>query len=265
VTFAFDQATAITKTGPGHYSGRLHEGWGVWNTVNGGYLTALAARAMVDSAGKPHPVSLTTHFMRPARPGPVSIVTGVLAAGRRLARVRADVRQGESTLVSLIGAFADLSNPDPDLLVIGSPPQLPPIDECVIPDRSGVENATVAQQIDTRTTAIDSGWISGNPSGEMTMAAWLRFSDDRPVDPLGLVFLADAMPPPIFNSGLEVTWIPTIEMTSHIRRVPYPGWLRFRSRSRFATAGTIEEDVEMWDEGGHLVAQARQLALVRVA
>ena len=261
--YAFDEATAIAETGPGHYSARLHEGWGVWDTVNGGYVAAVAAQAMIHSAGKPHPMSLTAHFIRPAKAGPVTIITDVVAAGKRLARVKADVSQGDRTVISLMGAFGDLSEAQLDLIVDGDPPTLPALVDCTSPDRTGIENASVAQRVAALTSARDSGWIKGSPSGEMTMAAWLRFSDDRPVDPLGLIFLADSMPPPIFNSGLGIRWVPTIEMTTHVRRIPAPGWLRFKSQSRFATAGTVEEDVELWDEEGHLVAQARQLALLR--
>ncbi len=49
----------------------------------------------------------------------------------------------------------------------------------------------------------------------------------------------------------------------HVRARPAPGWLACRSYTRFVTGGYHEEDFEVWDSAGVLVAQSRQLALVR--
>ena len=47
-----------------------------------------------------------------------------------------------------------------------------------------------------------------------------------------------------------------------MRARPAPGWLRCVFTTRFVTGGFIEEDGEVWDESGTLVAQSRQLALL---
>jgi acyl-CoA thioesterase len=51
-------------------------------------------------------------------------------------------------------------------------------------------------------------------------------------------------------------------MTTHVRAMPAPGWLRCRFTTRFVTGGLLEEDGEIWDQSGRLVALSRQLALV---
>jgi Thioesterase-like superfamily len=84
----------------------------------------------------------------------------------------------------------------------------------------------------------------------------------EPIDALGLLLAADAFPPPIFNSGLPVAWVPTVELTVHIRGVPAPGPLRCSFRSRFIRDGLLDEDGEIWDSTGVLVCQSRQLALM---
>jgi len=48
----------------------------------------------------------------------------------------------------------------------------------------------------------------------------------------------------------------------HVRGVPAPGPLRCIFRSRFMQTGMFEEDGEMWDSEGRLVALSRQLALI---
>ena len=107
----------------------------------------------------------------------------------------------------------------------------------------------------------DAGFARGAPSGEMRVRGWFRFRD-QPVDTMGLLVAVDAFPPTIFNSGFPVAWAPTVELTAHVRARPAAGWLRCAFSTRFVTGGFIEEDGEVWDTTGTLVAQSRQLALV---
>ena len=55
-------------------------------------------------------------------------------------------------------------------------------------------------------------------------------------------------------------WAPTLELSAHVRAVPAPGWLRVRVSTRNFAGGLLEEDAEVWDSAGRLVAQSRQLA-----
>jgi hypothetical protein len=72
---------------------------------------------------------------------------------------------------------------------------------------------------------------------------------------------ADALPPPIFNV-IDVGWVPTIELTVHVRARPASEWLRAVLRTRFLFGGLLEADGELWDDAGTLVAQSRQIAAV---
>ena len=56
--------------------------------------------------------------------------------------------------------------------------------------------------------------------------------------------------------------VPTIELTVHIRAVPAPGWLRTVMSTRFLMDGYLEEDGEIWDSTGTLVAQSRQFGMI---
>jgi acyl-CoA thioesterase len=91
---------------------------------------------------------------------------------------------------------------------------------------------------------------------------WFRLRDDEPIDPVALILATDAFPPTIFNARLPTSWTPTVELTCHVRGRPAPGWLRCAFTTRFVTGGFLEEDGEVWDATGRLVAQSRQLALV---
>jgi hypothetical protein len=94
------------------------------------------------------------------------------------------------------------------------------------------------------------------------LRGWFRLAGGEPIDTVGLLCAVDAFPPTIFNIAMPPAWTPTVELTAHVRARPEPGWLRCRFATRFVTGGFLEEDGEVWDATGRLVAQSRQLALV---
>ncbi|WP_349238376.1 thioesterase family protein [Nocardioides sp. InS609-2] len=103
------------------------------------------------------------------------------------------------------------------------------------------------------------GWATGQPSGNGVLQAWFRLKGERDPDPIELLMVCDALPPVTFDLGLP-GWAPTLELTAHVRAVPAPGWLKLRHATRNIAGGMFEEDCEVWDSAGRLVAQARQLA-----
>ncbi|HEY2430257.1 MAG TPA: hypothetical protein VGI06_15060, partial [Acidimicrobiales bacterium] len=79
------------------------------------------------------------------------------------------------------------------------------------------------------------------------------------VDVASLPLLVDAAPPAVF-AAMETGWVPTLELTAHVRGVPGPGWLKASMRTRALINGLLEEDCQLWDSGDRLVAMSRQLA-----
>ncbi|MCZ9341132.1 thioesterase family protein, partial [Streptomyces sp. TRM76130] len=93
------------------------------------------------------------------------------------------------------------------------------------------------------------------------MRAWFALADDRDADPFALLLAVDALPPTAFEMGLS-GWVPTVELTVHVRCRPAPGPLRVSVTTRNLAGGFLEEDAEVWDSADRLVAQSRQLARV---
>jgi acyl-CoA thioesterase len=87
----------------------------------------------------------------------------------------------------------------------------------------------------------------------------MRFADGRDADIAAMPLLVDSTAPSVLELGVTSS---TIELTVHLRARPAPGWLACRSSTRFVGGGYHEEDYEIWDSAGTLVAQSRQLALV---
>jgi hypothetical protein len=263
----FDEDTAVERVEEDRFGADCRAGWRVVDDVatNGGYLMAIAARAMAERAGLPDPVTVTAHFLAPPRLGPLEVVTELVRAGGRHSTIAARLLQDGVEQVRLLGTFGDLSRAEGPTRVLRERPPLPPVDE-VAPVGTLVSGRAVPEimhRLEHRMPPATTGWTRGAPSGAGVHGGWCRWPDGDTVDPLGLLFVADAYPPAVFDLGAAVpTWAPTIELTVQVRARPAPGWLATRFASRALTDGYFEEDGEIWDSAGRLVALSRQLALV---
>jgi hypothetical protein len=271
MSYDFAVATAVRSrggtvdSGSVIYDAEVHAGWDILGNANGGYLMAIAARAMADAAGRP-PLTVTAHYLSPGAVGPHTVEVGAVRVGRRLATMTAslvNVASGRE-VIRLLGSFG-ASDPDGPFHVDATPPAIPAYDECFVDVDGGLPDAQPIPELQQRLAmrlAPDSvGFRSGRPSGRAQVSGWFAFADGSSIDEFGLMLAADAFPPAVFNSGLPVSWVPTVEMTVHIRGLPAPGPLATVFRTRFISGGMLEEDGEVWDSEGRLVALARQLAL----
>ncbi len=260
----FAEETAVAARTQTTYAAQLHSGWDIAGNANGGYLLAIAARALLQHTGRPDPITVTAHYLRPGRPGPVSIECRTIKRGRRFSTAGATLTSDGRPLIEVLGTFGTLEKRLPEVERIdGCPPDLPPLETCVsrLPS-SGDMAASFARRVDLRLHPADSGFQTGSPTGEARMRGWLRLARDEPIDTVALLLCADALPPTIFNANLPVAWTPTIELTVHVRARPSLGWLRTAFTTRFVSGGFRDEDGELWDSAGQLVAQSRQLALL---
>ncbi|QFU74286.1 thioesterase family protein [Halioglobus maricola] len=256
----FAKATNVTPSSNG-FDAEIHSGWDIGGNANGGYLMALAARAM-SAASRPHPVSVTAHYLSPGRPGPVHISTDIVKTGRTFTTARATMMGPDKPILELLGCFGELANVAGAVLIDAEPPEMPPPEDCVKlePSPKGFPPPLMAN-LDMRMHPEDAGGLAGKPTGEPQTRGWIRLPEEQPVDAFALMLFADAFPPTIFNTALPIGWVPTVEMTTQVRGLPEPGWLRCRFSTRFITGGMLEEDGEIWDQSGRLVALSRQLAL----
>lgn len=261
VTGDFARATAVEKDDEGGYRGYVHDGWDIGGVANGGYVLAIACRAMAESVGRP-PLSVTAHYLAPARTGPCAVGIEPIRLGKRMATLSGSLVQAGRESMRALGTFGASSGADP-VLVDGGPPDLPPYEDCVpAPSASAPPYPALNDRLDTRWRPGDDGFARGEPTGRAELAGWFAFADQSPVDAIGLLLVADAFAPPVFNIGIGPGWVPTLELTVHVRAVPAPGRLRCVFRTQYVQGGLLSEDGEMWDAAGVLVAQSRQLALV---
>jgi acyl-CoA thioesterase len=257
--FAFDADTRVVADGPGGgFTATLTGRWnGTAGAVNGGYMLATCLRALAPAMPFPDPVVVSGFFLRPGTAGPVRIRTSVIRAGRTTAFGESVLVQDGKEVVRATAAFAQLGR-EGLVYTDGAPPDLPPPGECVAVPVASFGLASIAERIEFRSAELP-GWFLGRPSGRPASSFWMRFTDGRDADLLTLPLLVDSTAPAVLELGAGST---TIQLTVHLRARPAPGWLACRAVARFVSGGYHEEDVEVWDSAGVLVAQSRQLALI---
>lgn len=86
-----------TEHGGARYRGQLDAEWFAWGPF-GGYLAALAIRAIGAHARLPWLATFSGLFLNVGEPGEVEIELAVLKPGKRAEALRATVRQGDRTL-----------------------------------------------------------------------------------------------------------------------------------------------------------------------
>ncbi|MEZ5985008.1 MAG: thioesterase family protein [Hyphomonas sp.] len=94
----FEQATRLTPVGEGRWAVDLPEAWGLWSPA-GGYITALALRAVGEASSLPRPASMTCHFLRMGKYAPAEIRVETVRAGKRSELLRAELMQDGKTLL----------------------------------------------------------------------------------------------------------------------------------------------------------------------
>lgn len=261
----FTEATSVRQSSPGGYAVNIDGTWAVGGVPNGGYLVAVMLRAVLPESPHPHPLSTTAHFVSPPVPGPAVVTVDVLRAGRTTATLRATLRQDDVPRVEAIVTTATLSREAPVEWAGPAPEPVAPVDDCIpaVVDLPDGTHVGLLEHVDLRLDPQTLGWFSGRPAGQLSMRGHLRLADGTQPDPVVLALAVDALPPTVFGLG-RLGWAPTVELSILTRSLPAPGWLTVHLRGRLVRDGWFDEEAEVYDADGTLVAQSRQLARIRV-
>ena len=120
---------------PGRPWEPVEPGWDIGGNANGGYLMAIAGRAMSEAVGRP-PVTLTAHYLRPAPTGRCEIEVTTVRSGRRLATATASLvmldGDDRRQIIRLLGTFGEQMSGGPSYIAEG-PVDIPDYDDCELP------------------------------------------------------------------------------------------------------------------------------------
>jgi len=209
-------------------------------------------------------LTVTVHYLRPGLPDqPCQIDAQVLRTGRTLSTCRATLIQDGAARIEMLCAMGDLGEPGAPPRLSPPAPRIPPPGQCT--PRSAGEQGVTLPLLERLEIVLDPGEAQAGAAGQAQVTGWIRFRDGRPPDPMSLLLFADTFPPSVFGLLGPVGWVPTVELTIHVRRRPAKGWVLGQFRTEDLADGRMIENGLLWDAEGHLVAQARQLALVRTA
>ncbi len=258
---AFDRDTRVQRLAPGRWQGEVSDAWNVGTIPNGGYLLALMMSAVSAELPHPDPLAVTAYYVRRATAGArVEIPVEVVAGGRTTSTAAAALVEDGEERARLLATYTDLAAARGPTSVTGSPPSLPSPEACVS-SPGGPVLMEVQKRFEYRLSPATAGAAAGESAAQAEIGGWIRFADGRQPDLHSLALFADAFMPAVLNLG-RFGWIPTLQLTVYFRARPQPGWLLGWFRSRFVVDGYLEEDGELWDSAGKLVAMSRQLARV---
>jgi len=232
---------------------------------NGGYVLAVALAGVRAAVKHPHPMTVTAHYLGPGRHGDVDVEVDVLKEGRSMSTATVRLVQDGRVRLTALASFGDLDAQSGPTLVLAQPPDLPPPGACAGPEDRPFPAGfpaipAIMQRVEFRASPASVERLRDR-AGPPLLEGWMRLRDGRPLDPQCLPLLCDAAPPALF-AALETGWVPTLELTVHVRGIPAPGWLRAAFSTQVIVDGIFEEDCQLWDETGRLVAMSRQLARI---
>jgi acyl-coenzyme A thioesterase PaaI-like protein len=257
---ALQSATRLVRVGEGVYSAELPEDWAYHGHPNGGFLIALAGQTALAATGRVHPFAVTASYVRAARSGPARLHAEPVKSGRSLDNVRVTVRQEERVVLDVLAAVGDRPRESEPEWALRKEPVPAPYADCVpMPAREG--RPGILHQVEVRYDPEAGAVPHGGAPGPARVRGWVSFRDGSEPDVLTPLLAADILAPTVFNLGLG-GWAPTVQLSCYVRAVPAPGPLAVSVCARQVGGGWFDEEADVYDSTGRLVAQSRQLALI---
>lgn len=259
----FDAETMVVADRPGRWSTRLTPFWNIGDNANGGYALSPVLRACASEVGHPDPLSVTAHYLRPVQPDGTDfqVTTDLVKAGRTTSVVHGTLAHEGKDRLTLVAAFGDLGVVDHETPSLApARPTIPPPDDCL--GRSGSEQGVALPILERVDVRIHPEAAVPGASSQAVMEGWIRLADGTDPTSAVLPVFADAFPPSLFPLLGRVGWVPTVELTVHVRRRPAPGWVQARFECDDLANGRMIETGTLWDSTGQVVARSRQLGLL---
>ncbi len=257
----FERATAVEQVSGLHWRGEIVPGWRIGEVPNGGYVLAIAGRVLSRALTHPDPLSIHILYTAPTGLGPVDCEVTPLRQGGSTSYAALAMRQDGELKAYVTACYSELDGLSGESWSSAERPRIVPPEEVAPLGVHGIELRTSVDQRYVRGADV---FRRQPPDRSGVFEGWLSLADGGDGGLMGLLLFADCMAPPVFTVYGPLQWVPTLELSVQLRARPAPGPVQARFQSRYLSDGVVEEDGELWDSTGRLVALSRQTSKVRV-
>jgi acyl-CoA thioesterase len=240
----------------------IPQDWLQGRSTFGGLLAAIAIRGLQTPAQGRTMRSFIMDCIRPTVAGPLEVEVETLRVGRSMLHARATLRQAGETCAILLGTFG---NARPSKLhyeaASVADARMPPEQLVRLPFIEGAMPA-FSQHFDYRWTS-QHGLFSGAAEGKLS--GYVRALDADRVDSAVIAALIDSFPSPVLTQlrapapSATATWM--VNFTHARPAMALTELCRYEATTTSASGGYATVDTKLWDAGGRLLADSRQLVV----
>ena len=243
----------------------------VGSTPHGGYLMAVMHKALANVL--PHSTAITSsvQYLDRIDAKPFQLEVEVFKTGRGSSSGIVKLKQDDKICTTFTGTcsdfefmkgYDDLLKPLPNIFLDKDRCEYVKMNYDKI--SKGFTPAFI-QQLECSIHPDHAWWNrkadEDNTDNEARCSAFLEMKGGRP-DQFCLSFYSDILPPVVCNKYGPLGWIPTITLTTHIRQLPSTNELYADFKATDINKGYFEQDCNIWDLNGNLVASSRQLTRI---
>ncbi len=243
----------------------------VGNTPHGGYLMAIMHKALTNILPHSTAISSSVQYLDriDAKPFELEVETFKTSRGSSsgIVKLKQDDRicttfTGTCSDFEFMKGYDDLQKPLPKIFKDKDKKDYVKMNYDKI--SKGFTPAFI-QQLECLIHPDHAWWnrdeVIDNTDNEARCSAFLEMKGGTP-DQFCLSFYSDILPPVVSNKYGPLGWIPTITLTTHIRQLPSTSEVYADFKASDINKGYFEQDCNIWDLDGNLVASSRQLTRI---
>ena len=243
----------------------------VGNTPHGGYLMALMHKALTNVLPHSTAISSSVQYLDRIDAAPFELEVEIFKISRGSSSGIVKLMQDDKICTTFTGTcsdfefmkgYDDLQKPLPPLFNDKDKQDYVKMNYDNI--SKGFTPAFI-QQLECLVHPDHAWWNResnfNNKDKEARCSAFLEMLGGVP-DQFCLSFYSDILPPVVSNKYGPLGWIPTITLTTHIRQLPTTAEVYADFKATDINKGYFEQDCNIWDLNGILVASSRQLTRI---
>mgnify|MGYP000009859751 FL=1 len=265
----FHAALQLTRVSDTVFSFTPNPKYFVGNTPHGGYLLALMNKAITSVLPHPCVINSNIYYLDRTEPEQAELHVEVIRTSRGTSMGQVKLIQNKKLTCLLSALCSDFEYMKGYSGLSTSLPQIMdsfPKEDFKIMNYENFKlgsTPSFIQQLDMSVHPDHAWWDReiSNDMAEARCSAYLELQGGV-ADTFVLSYLADILPPVVQNKYGPLGWVPTLTLTCNIRQLPQTNQLFIDGLAKDISNGYFEQDCNIWDMNGNLVATSRQLAKI---